>query len=90
MICPSCASDIGFLHFKKHFRCSFCNQKLVLKQKNIYIDLLIASILLPIFPIPENKVFSWLFPFFYMFMVYIVVFIMTSYIEVSDEHDKMR
>lgn len=84
MICPYCASDIDFLHFRRRFKCSVCNRGLVSKGVSDYAtvpEILISAVVLSILPIPESGVFSWLVPVLYVLMVFFLVDIIGSRVE---------
>ncbi len=83
MICPYCANDVGFLHFRKHFKCPVCNKGLILKGISGYgiWEVGVSTIVLIIFPIPKYGVISWLVPAFYILLVYFLFHIICAYVE---------
>ncbi len=83
MICPYCANDIGFLHFRRHFECPVCKRGLVLKGMSKYgiWEIWVSTFVLLIFPLPKSGVISWLIAAFYVFSVYFIFYIINSYIE---------
>ena len=84
MKCPYCLNDIGFLHFKDRFKCPVCGRSLVLKgvsDHSIIPEIIISTIVLSVLPIPESGIFSWLIPFVYVLIVFLLFIVKGAHLE---------
>ena len=87
MKCPYCGKKIGFLHFRGHFKCPFCNQCLVFKGVTEFIfipEFIVSSIVYSLFSLFNNRFIFWVLTIIYVLLAFFL-FMKNCHIEPDED-----